>query len=81
MFRELRLGAEADTFAENMAMEYRVGSRVVCKHDFIEGVRAVILDKDNAPRWSPATLEEVTEAMLDEIFAPLPPGEEWTPLT
>jgi Enoyl-CoA hydratase/carnithine racemase len=79
-FRQLRLGAQARTFAENMAMEYRIGARVVRRHDFIEGVRAVIVEKDNAPRWSPATLEGVTEAMLDEIFAPLPPDEEWTPL-
>jgi len=43
-------------------------------------VRAVIVDKDNAPRWSPATLGGVTEAQLDEIFAPLPPADEWTPI-
>jgi enoyl-CoA hydratase len=64
-----------------MAMEYRIGSRVVRRHDFLEGVRAVIIDKDGAPRWDPATLEGVTDALLDEIFAPLPPSEEWTPLT
>ena len=80
-FRQLERGAAAEDFAEHMAMEYRIGARVVQKHDFIEGVRAVIVDKDNAPQWSPATLEGVTEAMLDEIFAPLPPEYEWTPLT
>ena len=79
-FRQLRQGAQAQSFAENMAMEYRIGARVVRKHDFIEGVRAVIVEKDNAPRWNPASLEDVTEAMLDEIFAPLPADEEWTPL-
>ena len=79
-FRELQLGAQAATFAENMAMEYRIGARVVQRPDFIEGVRALIIDKDNAPRWSPATLEGVSETMLDAIFAPLPPAEEWTPL-
>ena len=80
-FRQLALGAEMPSFAANMVMEYRIGARVVQRPDFLEGVRAVIVDKDNAPRWSPATLEGVTGAMLDEIFAPLPPGEEWTPLT
>lgn len=78
--RQLRLGARCKSFAENMAMEYRIGARVVQRHDFLEGVRAVITDKDNAPRWDPATLDGVTDAMLEEIFAPLPAGEEWTPL-
>ncbi len=80
-FRQLALGAKMTAFADNMAMEYRIGARVVQKHDFIEGVRAVIVDKDNAPRWNPPTLEGVTDAQLDEIFAPLPPDQEWTPLT
>ena len=78
--RQLNAGAVATRFADNMAMEYRIGARVVQKHDFLEGVRAVIVDKDNAPKWSPATLEGVTEAELAEIFAPLPPDQEWTPL-
>jgi len=78
--RQLRAGSAMPSFAENMAMEYRIGARVVARHDFIEGVRAVIVDKDNAPRWSPDAIEGVTDAMLDEIFAPLPPGQEWTPL-
>ena len=79
-FRQLAAGAEMTSFADNMAMEYRIGGRAVQHHDFIEGVRAVIVDKDNQPRWTPATLDEVTDAQLDEIFAPLPPGEAWTPL-
>jgi enoyl-CoA hydratase len=78
--RQLRTGGRLPDFAANMTMEYRIGARVVQRHDFLEGVRAVIIDKDNAPRWSPATLAEVDEALLDGIFARLPPGEEWTPL-
>jgi enoyl-CoA hydratase len=78
--RQLRLGARCATFEENMRMEYRIGARVVRRHDFLEGVRAVIIDKDNAPKWAPPSLEGVTDAMLDAIFAPLPAGEEWTPL-
>ncbi|MGE5566311.1 MAG: enoyl-CoA hydratase/isomerase family protein [Parcubacteria group bacterium] len=80
-FRQLQLGAHARDFAENMQTEYRIGARVVQRHDFLEGVRAVIVDKDNAPRWNPATLAGVTEAVLDEIFAPLPADQEWSPLT
>jgi enoyl-CoA hydratase len=78
--RQLRLGGRCASFAENMAMEYRIGARIVQSHDFIEGVRAVIVEKDNAPKWNPATPEGVTEAKLDEIFAPLPSGQEWSPL-
>jgi len=79
-FRQLKLGGAMKTFADNMAMEYRIGARVVQRHDFLEGVRAVIVEKDNAPKWDPSTLEGVTEAMLDGIFAALPSVEEWTPL-
>lgn len=79
-FRQLALGGKAKSFAENMAMEYRIGARVVQRHDFLEGVRAVIVEKDNAPKWNPATVSAVSEAMLDEIFAPLASAQEWSPL-
>ena len=78
--RQLRLGARCASFAENMAMEYRIGARIVQSPDFLEGVRAVIVEKDNAPKWSPATLEGVTEAHLDSIFSALPSDQEWSPL-
>ncbi|MNT04605.1 Carnitinyl-CoA dehydratase [compost metagenome] len=78
--RQIRTGATLSSFAENMAMEYALGGRVVRTHDFQEGVRAVIVDKDNAPQWSPADLSGVSEATLDELFAPLPADEAWSPL-
>lgn len=78
--RQLAQGLEMPDFAAQMKQEYRIGSRVVQMHDFIEGVRALIVDKDNAPQWQPARPEDMTESMLDEIFAPLPEGEEWKPL-
>jgi len=78
--RQLRAGAGMTDFADDMVMEMRIGARVVMSHDFTEGVRAVIIDKDNTPRWAPDTLEGVTEAMLDDVFAPLPADQEWTPL-
>jgi enoyl-CoA hydratase/carnithine racemase len=77
--RLLHDGAGLATFAEEMAQEYAVGARVVQRHDFLEGVRAVIVDKDNAPRWDPATPEGVTDNLIDHIFAPLPEAEAWTP--
>jgi enoyl-CoA hydratase len=72
-------GARMATFADEMRQEYAVASRVAQRHDFLEGVRAVIVDKDNAPRWNPATPEGVTTHVLDQIFAPLPDDEAWTP--
>ena len=79
-FRQLREGARMARFADEMRQEYRIAARVAQRHDFLEGVRALIVDKDNAPKWDPPTLAGVTDALLDEIFAPLGPGEEWTPL-
>ena len=78
--RQLHDSLLCPDFAANMAMEYRIASRVLIRPDFAEGVRAVIVDKDNAPRWDPATPEGVTDAMIDSIFAPLPAQEEWKPL-
>ncbi len=78
--RQLARGAECVSFADNMRMEYRIAARVLTRHDFIEGVRAVIIDKDNAPKWNPETPEGVSDALLDEVFAPLAAEEEWKPL-
>jgi enoyl-CoA hydratase len=78
--RQIVEGALVASFADEMVAEMRIGARVVMSHDFAEGVRAVIVDKDNAPRWDPATPEGVTEAMLDAVFSPLPHGQEWSPL-
>ncbi len=79
--RLLDEGAHIAGFADEMRQEYAVASRVVCRHDFIEGVRALLVDKDNEPKWDPSSPEGVTDAMLDDIFAAMPPGEEWKPLT
>lgn len=78
--RQLSAGAAMSDFADNMAMEYRIASRVIVRPDFAEGVRAVIIDKDNAPNWDPATPEGVTDDLIEAIFAPLPAEEEWKPL-
>ena len=78
--RQLQAGKAMTTFADNMVMEMRIGARVVMSADFAEGVRAVIVEKDNRPVWNPADLAGVTDAMLDAIFAPLPADQEWKPL-
>ena len=59
------------SFEDCMKAEYRIVSRIVYDHDFYEGVRAAIVDKDNAPRWRPAALSEVGAAEVERHFAPL----------
>jgi enoyl-CoA hydratase len=49
-------------------MEHRIVSRILKGHDFYEGVRAVIVDKDNAPVWSPASLDEVRREDVEAHF-------------
>jgi len=73
--RQLREGAQLTDFEENMRMEYRIGWRKVQSHDFLEGVRAVIVDKDNAPDWQPARIEDVSNADIARYFEPLGSAE------
>jgi enoyl-CoA hydratase len=72
-------GASRGSFADEMKAEYALAGRVARTHDFREGVRALLIDKTNDPQWDPATAEEVTDEMLDVLFAPLPETEAWTP--
>lgn len=74
-FRQMQIGGELD-IDEAMRVEFRIVSRLCRGHDFYEGVRAVIIDKDNAPRWSPARVADVSDAAVDAYFAPLGAGEE-----
>ncbi|HEY5379126.1 MAG TPA: enoyl-CoA hydratase/isomerase family protein [Pseudolabrys sp.] len=74
---QVRRGKEWD-FAACMRAEFRIVSRIIHGHDFYEGVRAVIVDKENKPRWQPATLAEVSDAEVERHFAPL--GEDELPL-
>jgi enoyl-CoA hydratase len=69
-FRQIREGAR-QSFDDCMRMEYRMVNRVVAGHDFYEGVRAVILDKDNRPNWQPADLAHVSDTDIAAYFAPL----------
>ena len=73
-FRQLRQGAALD-FDAAMRLEYRLVHRFVAGHDFREGVRALIIDKDNRPCWRPSRLEDVTAAEVEAYFRPLPGGE------
>jgi enoyl-CoA hydratase len=67
---QMRRGSSLD-FAECMRTEFRIVSRVVRGHDLYEGIRAVIVDKDQAPGWQPPTLDAVSAAEVERHFAPL----------
>jgi enoyl-CoA hydratase/carnithine racemase len=67
---QVRRGRDWD-FEACMRAEFRIVSRVIHGADFYEGVRAVIVDKDNKPRWQPTTLAEVSAAEVERHFAPL----------
>ena len=69
-FRQLREGASL-SFEDCMRMEYRLARNCMDGHDFYEGVRAVILDKDGAPRWNPSSLDRVDPVAIAQAFAPL----------
>jgi enoyl-CoA hydratase len=73
--RQIREGAKLD-FEKCLQMEYRLVRRFMRGHDFFEGVRALLVDKDNAPRWQPATLKDATNEMVDAYFAPLTDEDE-----
>jgi enoyl-CoA hydratase len=59
------------SFSDCMRAEFRIVSRIVHAHDFYEGVRAAIIDKDQAPVWSPSTLSDVSPEDVERYFAPL----------
>ncbi len=77
--RRMTEGANSARVADAMRAEYALAGRVVRTHDFREGVRALLIDKTGNPQWDPSTPEEVTDEMLDVLFAPLPETEAWTP--
>lgn len=73
-FAQLRRGRSLSLRA-CMQLEWRICNHVAHGHDFYEGVRAVIIDKDHQPRWQPATLEEVTDAEIEAYFSPVAGGD------
>ncbi|XP_067994012.1 3-hydroxyisobutyryl-CoA hydrolase, mitochondrial isoform X4 [Melanerpes formicivorus] len=68
--RQLREGASM-SLQEVLRMEYRLSQACMRGTDFYEGVRAVLIDRDQAPRWKPAALEEVSDEFVDNCFKPL----------
>ncbi len=67
----IRRAAKLDTLEDVLVQDYRVSSASARSHDLVEGIRAQIIDKDRNPKWSPATLAEVTAADVEAYFAPV----------
>lgn len=70
-FAQLRRGEVMETFRDNMRMEYRMVCRVMEGKDFYEGVRAILIDKDNTPVWEPNTLDRVSDEDIEGYFKTL----------
>ncbi|WP_425408352.1 enoyl-CoA hydratase/isomerase family protein [Hyphococcus sp.] len=69
-FEQMKRGHNLD-FGDVMKMEFRIARRVMQGHDFFEGVRALIIDKDRNPKWSPANLAEIEQNDILKYFEPL----------
>jgi enoyl-CoA hydratase/carnithine racemase len=72
-FEQLQRGATL-SLADCFRMELNLVRRCFAQGDFIEGIRALMVDKDNAPRWQAATLADVDRASVEAFFAPC-----WSP--
>ncbi|MEN2976287.1 enoyl-CoA hydratase/isomerase family protein [Tistrella bauzanensis] len=68
--RQMRVGGNL-SFEDCMTTEFRVATRIVRSHDFAEGIRSVLVDKDHNPKWSPERVQDVDSATIDALFAPL----------
>jgi enoyl-CoA hydratase len=65
----MRRGRDLD-FDECMRTEFRIVSRLLRGHDLYEGIRSVIIDKDQSPHWRPSSLEAVSDAEVERYFEP-----------
>lgn len=71
--KAVRRAARLDTLEEVLKQEYRTSCASVRSHDFVEGIRAQLVDKDRNPQWSPASIAAVTQADVDAYFVPADP--------
>jgi enoyl-CoA hydratase len=69
----VRRAAKLGTLEDVLTQEYRVSCASARSHDFVEGIRAQLVDKDRNPHWSPGTLAAVSDADVDAYFAPAEP--------
>jgi enoyl-CoA hydratase/carnithine racemase len=67
-FETIRRGNKGATLQEILITDYRLGSRLVRAPDFKEGVRAVVVEKKNDPKWTPDSIEKVDDGFVKELF-------------
>lgn len=75
-FRHFYMARRMTRIEDVIKMDYRLSQNMCWRHDFYEGVRALLIDKDGVPRWSPSRLEDVTEKELETLFGKCLNGEE-----
>ncbi len=69
--RQMKLGENFSSFQDAVELEYKLSQHVIHHHDFPEGMRAVIIDKDQSPRWSPTSIHDVPQSLIDAHFLDL----------
>ncbi len=69
-FKAMKL-VKDQTLEDCLFTDFRIIQRFLARMDFLEGIRALLVDKDKQPNWFPSTLEDVTKDMVNEFFAPL----------
>jgi len=69
-FRQIRTGGGL-SFEDAMILEYRLSQAFLRGHDFYEGIRALVIDKDQKPRWEPSELSDMTPQMIERCFESL----------
>ena len=71
--------SRARDLRQTLQVDYRLACRFLEGHDFYEGVRAALIDKDGKPRWQPQRIEDVSAAMVEDYFAPMGAAELFLP--
>jgi enoyl-CoA hydratase len=66
--RNVRAAVSFNKVQESFQQDYRISLACIAEHDFIEGIRATIVDKDRNPVWRPAKLEDVTDEIVGRHF-------------
>ncbi|MGE0215092.1 enoyl-CoA hydratase/isomerase family protein [Mycolicibacterium sp.] len=73
----VRRAAELATLEDVLRQEFRASAAALRSHDLVEGIRALLIDKDKNPKWSPATLAEVSTADVEAYFVSADPDIEF----